>query len=68
VALRALDGYLDSLPGPCGMGERDGGEPIILCLLAGLASLGLVLQTLVVEENLFADCPGKFIATVDTIY
>jgi hypothetical protein len=33
-------------------------------LLAGLAALGFVLQTLVMKERLFSGCPNEILVTI----
>src|SRR5712692_7602428 len=43
----------------------DSRQSIVLGLLAGLASLGLVLQTLVVKKNLLTYGPHKLFAAID---
>jgi hypothetical protein len=47
------------------LGRRDSRESVVLGLLARLAPFGLVLQTLVVEEDLFADGPHELFAAID---
>jgi hypothetical protein len=47
------------------LGCRDRREPVVLGLLAGLAPFGLVLQTLVVEENLLTHGPHELFAAID---
>jgi hypothetical protein len=42
-------------------------ETFILGLLAGLASLGLVLQALVMKEDLFAASPDEVVAAIDAL-
>jgi hypothetical protein len=42
-------------------------EALDLCVLAGLATLGWVFETLVVEEPLLADRPDELISTIYTI-
>ena len=64
-ALRAEHRDLYALADARGLRGGDGGEALILRLLAGLAPLRLVLQTLVVEEELFARRPGEILAAVD---
>jgi hypothetical protein len=64
-ALRALYGDFDSLADTRRLRGGNCCEPFILGLLAGLAALGLVLQTLVVKEDLLAGCPDEIITAVD---
>jgi hypothetical protein len=47
------------------LGRGDRRKSIVLGLLARLAPFGLVLQTLVVEENLLAHGPNKLFSTID---
>ena len=64
AALRALDGDLDALAHARRLRVGDGREALVLRLLARLAALRLVLQTLVVEEELLARRPDEFLAAV----
>jgi len=50
------------------LGRGNGSEAFILCLLAGLAPFGLVLQAFVVKKDLFAGCPGKLLAAIYARY
>jgi hypothetical protein len=43
----------------------DGGQPFVFRLLAGLATLGLVLQSLVVEKDLLSGGPDEMFITVN---
>jgi signal transduction histidine kinase len=47
------------------LGRGDSRQAIVLGLLARLAPLGLVLQTLVVEENLLAHGPHELFTAID---
>src|SRR5215210_1488647 len=64
-ALRALNRDLYPLADAGGLCGGDGGQPLVLRLLAGLAALGLVLQPLVVEEELLAARPDEILSAVD---
>ena len=66
-ALRALDRDLYALSHAGSLRGGDGREALVLGLLAWLAALGLILQTLVVKEDLLARRPDKIISTVDTL-
>jgi hypothetical protein len=46
------------------VGGRDGRETIILGLLAGLAALWFVLQTLVMKKDLLAYGPDKLFTAI----
>ena len=65
AALGALNGDLDSLANAGGLRGSDGCESFVLGLLARLASLGFVLQTLVVEEDLLASRPHEIICAIN---
>jgi hypothetical protein len=45
----------------------NGRQTFILCLLAGLASLRLILEPFVMEEDLFACSPNKVLTTIDAL-
>ena len=49
------------------MRSRDGRQPFVLCLLAGLAALRRVLQSFIVKEDLFACGPDKLLAAIYAI-
>jgi hypothetical protein len=68
AALRTLHGDFDALPHPCGLRGGDGGQPLILGLLAGLATLRLVPQSLVVKEELFTSRPDEILTTINAEY
>ena len=68
AALRALDGDLDALSDARRLRGGDGREAFVLGLLAWLAALRLVLQTFVVEEELFAGSPVELLTAVNTKY
>lgn len=65
-ALRALHRDFDSLPHSRRLCCRNCREPFVFSLLAGFATLGFVLQSLVVKENLLAGSPDKVLVTIDT--
>jgi hypothetical protein len=67
-ALRALDRDFDALADASGLRGGDGREAVVLGLLAGLAALGLVLQTLVVEKDLLASRPSEILTAIDAAY
>jgi hypothetical protein len=58
---------LDTLPDAGCVCGRDGREAIILGLLAGLASLGLVFQTFVMKEDLLAYGPDKLFTAINAL-
>jgi hypothetical protein len=62
--LRALNGDFDALANAGSLRGGDSGEAFILSLLAWLAALRLVLQTLVVKENLLARRPDKIFPAI----
>jgi hypothetical protein len=64
AALRALDGDFDALADAGSLRGGDGCEPFVLRLLARLATLRFVLQTLVVKENLLSRSPDKILAAI----
>jgi hypothetical protein len=68
AALRAVDRDFDALAHSGGLCGGDGREAFVLGLLAGLTTLGLVLQTFVVEENLLSGCPDEILSAIDTMY
>lgn len=51
--LCALNRNLDSLSHPGGLSGGNSGQPFVLCLLTGFATLRLVFQSLVMEKGLF---------------
>lgn len=65
TALRALDRHLDALPDAGRLRRCDRREPFILRLLARLATLGFVLQPLVMKEGLLAGSPDKMLVTIN---
>jgi hypothetical protein len=67
AALRALNGDLNPLANAGGLGGGNGCESFVLGLLARFASLGFVLQTFVVKEDLLACRPDEIIAAVNTL-
>jgi hypothetical protein len=68
AALRALHGDFDSLANARCLRGGNRGETFVLGLLARFATLGLVLQTFVVKEDLFASSPDEIIPAVYTLY
>ncbi len=66
AAVGALDGDFDALADAGSLCGGDGGEAFVLGLLAGLATLGFVPQSLVVKEDLLTGSPDKVVATVHT--
>ena len=60
------DGDLDPLSHSGGVGSRNGREAFILCLLAGLAALRWIFQSLVVKEGLLPRCPDKLLVAINT--
>jgi hypothetical protein len=66
AALGAHHGDFNPLPHSRRVGSGDGGQPFVLRLLAGLASLGWILQSFIVKENLFTGSPNEFLATINT--
>src|ERR687890_717388 len=67
-ALRALHCDFYALADARRLLRGDGGEAFVLRLLAGLAALRLILQTLVVEEELLAARPDELLAAVYAEY
>jgi hypothetical protein len=67
TTLRAVDGNLDALADAGSLCGGDGGQTLVLGLLAGLAAFRFVLQTLIVKEYLLAPRPDKIFITVDTV-
>jgi hypothetical protein len=66
-ALCALDRDFDSLANTGGLRGGDCGEAFILGLLARFATLGFVLQSFIVKEDLLASRPDKILCTVNTL-
>jgi hypothetical protein len=62
-----LHGDFNSLSHPGCLRGGNCGEPFILGLLARFATLGLVLQTFVVKEDLLACRPNEIVSTVNTL-
>lgn len=67
AALGALNGDLYPLPNAGGLCGGDGGETFVLGLLAGLATLGLVLQSFIMKEDLLAGRPDEILSAVNTL-
>jgi hypothetical protein len=65
AALSAGHVHFDLLLGSGNLGRGYGRQAIVLGLLARLASLGFVLQTLVVEEDLLAHGPHELFTAID---
>jgi hypothetical protein len=53
------------LTNPGGLRGGNRGEPFVLGLLAGLATLGLVLQSLVMKEDLLAARPDEILCAIN---
>ena len=64
ATLCALNRNLDALPHAGSLRGGDGSQPFILRLLARLATLRFVLQSLVMEKCLFAGSPDEILVTV----
>ena len=65
-ALSALDRDFYSLPDSGGLCRGNSSQSLILSLLAGLATLGLILQSLVMKEGLLARRPDEILIAVYT--
>jgi hypothetical protein len=65
AALSAGDVYFNFLFDSGNLRRGDSGQTIVLGVLAGLATLGFVLQTLVVKENLLAHGPDELSTAID---
>lgn len=65
TTLRAVDGNFDALADARRLRGGDGGQTLVLGLLARLAAFRFVLQTLIVKENLLAARPDKVFVTVN---
>jgi hypothetical protein len=66
-ALRALHGHFDALSHSRRLRRGNSSQPFILGLLAGLAALGFVFESLIVKENLLARSPNKVFVTIYTL-
>jgi hypothetical protein len=64
-ALCALHRDFYALADAGSLGGGNGRQSLVLGLLAGFATLGFVLQTLVVKEDLFASSPDEILSTVN---
>jgi hypothetical protein len=62
-----LDRDLDPLANTGGLGGSYSSETFILGLLAWLASLGFVLQSFIVKEDLLASRPDEILSAVNTL-
>ena len=67
-ALRALHRDFDALTDSGRLSRRDRRQSLVLCLLAGLTTLGFVLQSLIVKEDLLAARPDKVVTAIDAFY
>jgi hypothetical protein len=65
AALRAEDGDLDLLTDAGCLRGGDGGEALVLGLLARFTSLRLVLQSFIVKEDLLARRPDEIFSAVN---
>jgi hypothetical protein len=63
--LCALHRYLDALSHSRRLRRGDRSQTFVLGLLAGLATLGFVLEALVVEDYLLACSPDEVLVAVD---
>jgi hypothetical protein len=66
AALRALNRNLNPLANTGSLRGGNRSEPFVLGLLARFASLGFILQTLVVKEDLLASRPDEIISAINT--
>jgi hypothetical protein len=66
-ALCALNGDFDALANAGSLCGGNGSEALVLGLLAGLAPLGFVFQTLVVKEDLLARGPDEIFPAINTL-
>jgi hypothetical protein len=64
TTLRTLHRDLNALPDTGCLGRGDGGQSFVLRLLTGLATLWLVLQTLIMEKGLLTRCPDEILVAV----
>jgi len=64
-ALCALHRYLDALSHSRRLRRGDSSQAFVLRLFAGLATLGFVLEALVVKEYLLACSPDEVLVAVD---
>ena len=67
TTLRALNGNLDALPDSRRLRRRNCCQALVLRLFAGLATLGLVLQTFIMKEDLLPCSPDKVVSAVQTL-
>jgi hypothetical protein len=67
AALGALHGDLYTLAYPRSLGCGDGRQSFVLGLLAWLAALGLVPQSLVLKKELLARRPDKTLSAIDAV-
>jgi hypothetical protein len=66
AALRALHRNLYTLSHTGGLRGGNRRQSLVLGLLAWLAALRLVSQSLILEKELFASCPDKILSAVNT--
>jgi hypothetical protein len=66
-ALGALHGDFDALAHTRSLRGGNCCESLVLGLFARLATLGFILQTFVVKEDLLASRPDEIISTVNTL-
>lgn len=62
--LRALHGNLYALTYARGLGGSNRRQSLVLGLLAWLAALWLIPQTLILKKELLAGCPDETLSTV----
>jgi hypothetical protein len=67
AALGALDRDFNPLANAGSLRGGDGGQSLVLRLLAGLASLRLVLQAFVMKKNLLASRPDEILSAINTL-
>jgi hypothetical protein len=65
--LGALNRDLYSLANAGGLRCGNRGEAFVLSLLAGFATLGFVLQSFVMKEDLLASRPDEILSAVNTL-
>jgi len=65
TALSAGHVHFDFLFSPGNLRRGDGGQSIVLGLLARLAALGFILQTFVMKKHLLADSPDELLVAID---
>src|SRR5712692_8771137 len=65
AALSAGHVHFDFLLNSCNLRRGDSRQSVVLGLLAGLAALGFILQTLVMKKHLLADGPDELFFAID---